>query len=39
MIHIEGIWTFDGADYVFVTILLFIDTVVLYLARNFASKI
>lgn len=39
MIHIEGIWAFEGADYIFFCILLFIDLTVLYLARNFMSKI
>lgn len=37
--HIEGIWAFPGADYIFAVLMIALDIGVLYLSRTFMSKV
>lgn len=39
MFHIEGIWAFPGADYIFAAFLLIVDLLIVYLSRTFIDKI
>jgi hypothetical protein len=37
--HIDGIWAFNGADYIFAVLLLALDFLALYLSRTFMNKV
>jgi hypothetical protein len=39
MFHIEGVWAFTGADYVYLILILFLDLLSLYIGRTFMKKI
>lgn len=37
--HVDGIWAFNGADYIFAALLVALDIYVLYLSRTFMNKV
>lgn len=37
--HIDGIWAFNGADYIFAAIVIAVYIGVLYLSRTFMDKV
>ncbi|WP_255333944.1 hypothetical protein [Methanosarcina sp. KYL-1] len=39
LFHIDGIWAFNGADYLFAFLLIALDVAILYLSRTFMSKV
>jgi hypothetical protein len=39
MFHIDGVWAFAGADYVYLALVLFLDLLALYIGRTFTRKI
>lgn len=39
MFHIEGVWAFAGADYVYLALILLLDLLSLYIGRTFMQKI
>ncbi|MPM84706.1 hypothetical protein SDC9_131779 [bioreactor metagenome] len=39
MFHVEGVWAFPGADYVYLVLILFLDLLALYIGRTFTKKI
>lgn len=39
MFHIEGVWAFAGADYVYLALIIFLDILALYIGRTFIKKI
>lgn len=39
MFHIDGVWAFAGADYVYLALVLLLDLLALYIGRTFTRKI
>jgi hypothetical protein len=39
MFHVEGVWAFPGADYVYLVLILSLDLLALYIGRTFTKKI
>lgn len=37
--HIDGVWAFQGADYVYLVLVLLLDLLALYIARTFMKNI